>query len=41
MKAVIRNILRMSVYQLKFMDSVPDRAVCSEAVKLAGRKGFI
>ena len=40
MKPVIRNILRSSVYQLKYMDSVPDRAVCSEAVKLANRKGF-
>ena len=35
MKPVIRNILRSAVYQLKYMDSVPDRAVCSEAVKLA------
>ena len=41
MKPVIRNILRSSVYQLKYMDSVPDRAVCSEAVKLAVRKGFV
>lgn len=40
MKPVIRNILRMSVYQLKFMDAVPDSAVCNEAVKLAQRKGF-
>lgn len=40
MKPVIRGILRISVYQLKYMDSVPDRAVCSEAVKLAVRKGF-
>lgn len=40
MKPVIRGILRSSVYQLKYMDSVPDRAVCSEAVKLAVRKGF-
>lgn len=40
MKPVIRAILRMSVYQLKYMDSVPAPAVCSEAVKLAGRKGF-
>lgn len=40
MKPVIRNLLRMSVYQLKFMDSVPASAVCNEAVKLAGRKGF-
>lgn len=40
MKPVIRCILRMSVYQLKYMDSVPDSAVCNEAVKLAGKKGF-
>ena len=40
MKTVIRNLLRSSVYQLKYMDSVPDHAVCSEAVKLAVRKGF-
>lgn len=40
MKPVIRNILRSAVYQLKYMDSVPDRAVCSEAVKLAARRGF-
>ena len=40
MKPVIRNILRMSVYQLKYMDSIPDSAVCNEAVKLAQKKGF-
>ena len=40
MKPVIRNILRMSVYQLKFMDRVPASAVCNEAVKLAVKKGF-
>ena len=33
MKPVIRTILRSSVYQLKYMDSVPDSAVCNEAVK--------
>lgn len=40
MKPVIRNILRMSLYQLKYMDSVPDRAVCSEALKLCERRGY-
>lgn len=40
MKPVIRNILRMGVYQLKYMDSVPDSAACNEAVKLARKKGF-
>lgn len=47
MKPVIRTILRMSVYQLVYMDRVPDSAVCNEAVKLAvkrkfqGLKGFV
>lgn len=40
MKPVIRNILRMSVYQIKYMDSVPDSASCNEAVKLAVRRGL-
>ncbi len=40
MKPVIRNILRMSVYQMKYMDAVPDSAACNEAVKLARKKGF-
>ncbi|MGN0142374.1 MAG: 16S rRNA (cytosine(967)-C(5))-methyltransferase RsmB [Roseburia sp.] len=40
MKPVIRNILRMGVYQLKYMDSVPAAAACNEAVKLARKKGF-
>ncbi len=39
-KPVIREILRTGAYQLMFMDSVPARAVCSEAVKLAEKKGF-
>ncbi|WP_302626160.1 16S rRNA (cytosine(967)-C(5))-methyltransferase RsmB [uncultured Eubacterium sp.] len=47
MKPVICNILRLSVYQLKYMESVPASAVCNEAVKLAvkrkfsGLKGFV
>ena len=40
MKPVVRTILRSAVYQMKYMDSVPDSAVCNEAVKLAGKKGF-
>lgn len=40
MKPFIRNLLRMSVFQILFMDGVPDRAVCNEAVKLAGKRGF-
>ena len=41
MKPLIRNLLRMSVYQLKYMDSIPDAAVCNEAVKLAKKRGFV
>ncbi len=40
MKPFIRTLLRMSVYQLLYMDRVPDRAVCDEAVKLARSHGF-
>ncbi len=40
MKPFIRTLLRMSVYQLLFMDNIPDSAVCNEAVKLAGKRGF-
>jgi len=40
MKPVIRTVLRMSVYQILFMDSVPDSAVCNEAVKIVKTKGF-
>lgn len=41
MKPVIRNILRMSVYQIRYMDSVPASAACNEAVKLAKKRGFV
>lgn len=40
MKPVIRELLRSSVYQLLYMDNVPDSAVCNEAVKLARKRGF-
>lgn len=40
MKPLIRSLLRMSVYQLLFMDGVPDSAVCNEAVKLAEKRKF-
>lgn len=40
MKPLIRELLRMSTYQLLFMDSVPDSAVCNEAVKLAQKHSF-
>ena len=40
MKPLIRELLRMSCYQILFMDSVPDAAVCNEAVNLAKKRGF-
>ncbi len=40
MKPLIRTLLRMSVYQIFYMDRVPDSAVCNEAVKLAGKRRF-
>jgi 16S rRNA (cytosine967-C5)-methyltransferase len=40
MKPLIRNLLRMSVYQLKYMEQIPDSAACNEAVKLAKKRGF-
>jgi 16S rRNA (cytosine967-C5)-methyltransferase len=40
MKPWIRTLLRMSVYQLMYCDSVPDAAVCNECVKLAAKRGF-
>ena len=40
MQPFIRNLLRMSVYQIMFMDSVPDSAACNEAVKLAQKHKF-
>ena len=40
LKPAIRCILRMGVYQIKYMDTVPDSAACNEAVKLAAKKGF-
>ncbi len=47
MQPFIRSLMRMSVYQIMFMDQVPDSAACNEAVKLAakhkfsGLKGFV
>lgn len=40
MKPFIRCLLRMSLYQILYMDQVPDSAVCNEAVKLAVKRKF-
>ena len=34
-KPMVREILRLAVYQIMYMDQVPDSAACNEAVKLA------
>lgn len=39
LKAVIRESLRMGIYQMLYMDSVPDRAAIYESVELAKRNG--
>lgn len=41
MKPFIRNLLRMGAYQILYMDQVPDRAACNEAVKLAKKHKFV
>ncbi len=40
MKPFIRCLMRMSVYQILFMDKIPDSAACNEAVKLAIKRNF-
>lgn len=40
LKPLILQLLRMSIYQIVFMDKVPDSAAINEAVKLAGKRGF-
>ncbi len=37
-KPVIRSVLRMSVFQILYMDHIPDRAACNEAVKLVSKR---
>lgn len=39
-KPVIAAILRVTVYQLRFMDRIPASAACNEAVNLAKKYGF-
>ncbi len=40
MKPFIRNLLRMSVYQLLYMNQIPVSAICNEAVMLAKKRSF-
>lgn len=39
-KPLILAIIRISMYQIFFLDKVPHSAVCNEAVKLAKKRGF-
>ncbi len=38
---IIRDILRMGVYQLRYMDKIPVSAVCNESVELAKQYGHV
>lgn len=40
MKPVIRNILRMGIYQILYMEGVKDYAACSESVNLTKARGL-
>ena len=40
MKPLIRNLLRMSVYQMLHLDKIPVSAVINEAVKIAKKRKF-
>lgn len=40
MKKIILYILRLAVYQIKYMDKVPISAICNEAVKLTKKRKF-
>lgn len=41
MKPLIRCLMRMGVYQIVYMDKIPDAAACNEAVKLAVKRKFV
>lgn len=40
MKPLILNVIRISVYQIMFMDKVPVSAVCNEAVNITKKNSF-
>ena len=40
MKPVISDILRSAVYQIRFMDGVPEAAAVNEAVRLTQKRGY-
>ncbi len=40
MKPLIRTMIRMGVFEIYYMDAVPDSATCNEYVKLTKKRGF-
>lgn len=40
LKNLIRCVLRMAVYEIMYMDSIPESASCNEAVKLCKKRGL-
>ena len=40
MKPYIRNLVRMGLYQILYMDKIPDSAACNEAVRLVRGSAF-
>lgn len=39
LQAWVRNLLRLSLYQIRFLDRIPERAAVHEAVEIAKRRG--
>lgn len=40
MKPLIRNVLRMSLYQMLYLDKIPHSAIINEAVKIVKKRNF-
>lgn len=38
LRPIVRNVLRISIYQLKYLSNIPQSAVCNEAVKIIERR---
>lgn len=41
MKPLIRNVMRISVYQMLYLDKVPTSAIINEAVKIVKKRKFV
>lgn len=39
MNPAVRTVLRMALYEIRYMEQVPDAAACNEAVELVRKKG--